>query len=167
MGCLSSRKTHLIFRRPLWTSFNPFLKSATSATELGDMRAAARTGLQLSAAQIRQLLVLRATGGISEHGGEPSALVPHESCRQRDGLARQLPSVTVRRQESAARRATHANDHQRGLPIHRPGTLPSDPQIVQPVTPCGRHCAKIPIFSRPPCGGPTTGPGACRPRWTP
>jgi len=63
------------------------------------------------------LLVLRATGGISEHGGEPSARVPHERCRQRDGRARQLPSVTVRRQQSAARKATHANDHQRGPPI--------------------------------------------------
>jgi hypothetical protein len=35
----------------------------------------------------------------------------------------------------AARRATHANDHQRVLPIHRHGTLPSGPQMVQPVTP--------------------------------
>jgi len=31
--------------------------------------------------------------------------------------------------------ATHANDHQRGLPIHSHETLPSDPQIVQPATP--------------------------------
>ena len=83
--------------------------------------------------QIRQ--ALRATGGIKEHGGEPFARVPHERCNQRDGWARQLPSVTVRLQQSAARRATHANDHQGGLPIHRPGTLPSDPQIVQSVTP--------------------------------
>ena len=35
----------------------------------------------------------------------------------------------------AARRATHANDHQRGLPTHRHGTLPPDLQMVPPVAP--------------------------------
>ena len=39
---------------------------------------------------------------------------------------------------------THANDHQRGLPIHRHGTLPSDPQIVQPVT-RGRRAREDPV----------------------
>src|ERR1017187_8365926 len=31
-------------------------------------------------------------------------------------------------------RSTDADDHQRRLPIHPHGTLPPDPQIVQPVT---------------------------------
>src|SRR5258707_6105379 len=49
----------------------------------------------------------------------------------------------------AARRATHANDHQRGLQIHRHGTLPSDPQIVQPVTPSRRAVARSAGCPRP------------------
>jgi len=45
-----------------------------------------------------------------------------------------IRSVTARGRQSLRWGAADENDHQRGLPVDRHGTLPSDPQVVQPVT---------------------------------
>ena len=88
--------------------------------------------------------------GIGEHTGEPSARVPTKDISEIGEIGGSGGSggsgAAVSDHSPVSRRlrgqSDQPGDHEEGLPVHPQGTLPPDPQMVQPVT-AQRHTGSL------------------------